>query len=453
MTATTQLVARKARIRMTDLGRGFTTNGFNLLTDIQRDYGDLVQIQVLPWLSEWMIFSPELAHDILVEHPEQYKKADLGRQMLRDSFGNGIFFSEGDFWKRQRKLAQPAFHHTRINIYAKNMVEQTKNFTANWQDGAVIDLDKAMHALTLTIVVNALFKTDISEETGQIGAAMQLLGSALGEQTASVVQAFMPPWVPTPVNLRKKSAVNSLNTIIYRLIAEHRARPEDRGDLLSMFLAAKDEETGEQMTDLQIHDELMTMFIAGHETSAIALTWALIELARRPEITARLTADLDRVLAGRMPILEDLPQLPLLSQVVKETLRLYPPAIFAIRQSLRPMTLGGKTVKKADLIALMIVQIHRDPRWYDDPLTFRPDRFAGDLEKTLPKSAYMPFGAGPRVCIGNGFAMLEMQIVLATLLQRFNFELIAQDIRPKFGLTLSFASPVQVRVRERKNSG
>src|SRR5262249_46780080 len=146
----------------------------------------------------------------------------------------------------------------------------------------------------------------------------------------------------------------------------------------------KDEETGEQMNDIQIHDELMTMFIAGHETSAIALTWALIEMARHPEVAARLAADLDRVLAGRTPTLEDLPQIPLLGQVVKETLRLYPPAIFAIRQSLQPMTLGGKTVKKADLIALMIVQIHRDPRWYSDPLTFRPDRFAGDLEKTLP---------------------------------------------------------------------
>ncbi len=451
MTAQTELVPRKANIRITDLGRRFASDGFNLLQELQQNYGDLVQIAVMPGLSQWMIFSPELAYDILIAHPENYKKADLGRQMMRDSFGNGLFFSEGDFWKRQRKLAQPAFHHVRINAYAQEMVDRTLTQSAGWQNSTLIDIDKAMHALTLTIVVNALFKTDISGETDRIGAAMQTLGSALAQQTASVVSAFMPTWVPTPVNRRKKTAVNELNEIIYRLIAEHRARPQDKGDLLSMFLAVRDDETGDQMSDLQIHDELMTMFIAGHETSAIALAWALIELARQPDIAARLTADLDSVLGERTPTLEDLPKLPLLELVVKETLRLYPPAPFVVRQSLKPTSFGGKSVRKSDLITLVTMQIQRDPRWLDNPLTFRPERFANGAERALPKCVYMPFGAGPRVCIGNGFAMLEMQIVLATLLQRFSFELVTptEDIRPKFGITLAFTSPVQMRVQPR----
>ncbi len=450
--AASPLVARKASIRVNELGKRFATDGFNLLSDLQRDYGDLVQIAVIPGiLNQWMIFTPELAYEILVTHPERFKKPELGKRLFRESFGNGLFFSEGDFWKRQRKLAQPAFHHVRINAYAEQMVAQTQSFITNWKHESVIDLDAAMHALTLSIVVNALFKTDISGETERIGAAMAALGSASAQQVTSIVQTFMPAWLPTEINRKKHAAVMNINQTIYRLIAEHRIRPADKGDLLSMFMAAKDEDTGESMSDAQIRDELMTMFIAGHETSAITLTWALIELSRHPEITTRLQAELDSVLAVRAPTLADLPMLPTVTQVIKETLRLYPPTLFISRQSHQPMPLGGKTVGKNDLLTLVIAQIQRDPRYFDDPLEFRPERFVGDFERSLPKGVYMPFGAGPRICIGNGFALLEMQLVLATLMQRFTFTLADESevIKSTFGITLGFASSPRIRIAHR----
>lgn len=424
---------------------------FAVMKEMQQKGGDLVYMPSLPGVTNFNVFSPDIAYDILVQHTEHYQKPKLAKTMFKSSFGNGIFFSEGDFWRRQRKLAQPAFHHVRINAYANDMVAQTLRRLDRWQSGMTLDIDQEMHALTLVIVINVLFKTDVTNMTEQVAQGMKELGEVTARQITSVPQALLamlPGWVPVPLNRRKQRAVDMINPILYQLIADHRKGGADKGDLLSMFLQSRDEETGEGMSDFQIRDELMTMFIAGHETSAVALSWALLEIARKPEIEAKLFAEVDSVLQGRAPTLDDLPNLPYTLQVIKETLRFYPPAIFISRQPLKPMDLGGKTVRPSDLINTVSVVIHHDERWYPAPERFDPERFTGDFEKNLPKCAYIPFGTGPRVCIGNGFAMLEMQLVLATLIQRFRFVLLpeTEPVKPTFNITLGFQDPLKMQV-------
>jgi cytochrome P450 len=440
--------AQKAPFGTIQANKKFKTQGIAAFAELHQA-GEIVYMTAVPGVvTNYLVFSPEIAHDILVKNPEKYHKPELAKKLFRSSFGNGLFFSEDDFWRRQRKLAQPAFHHMRINAYADRMVEQASQQISRWQSGSTLDIDQEMHALTLIIVIDALFKTDISGLTREVGEAMKELGAATQQQILSPVHTFLPNWVPTALNRRKQHAVEVINRIIYGLIADHRQSGEDTGDLLSVFIQACDEETGERMSDLQIRDELMTMFIAGHETSAVALSWALLEIAQNPEIAAKLQVEVDSALQGRVPTLGDLPNLPYTQQVVKETLRLYPPAVFISRCPIKPMELGGKRVRSSDLITIVLLSIQRDARWFTDPDIFNPDRFVPDFEKTLPKGVYMPFGSGPRVCIGNGFAMLEMQLVLATLLQRFRFVLPEnyKPIRPSFNITLGFQEPLKMQV-------
>lgn len=431
--------------------RRFRTEGMNVFREIQAECGDLALMPVMPGLRNVLIFSPELAYDILVQHPERYQKPALAKRLFKSSFGNGIFFSEGDFWKRQRKLAQPALHHVRVNAYAEDMVAKTQKMMENWY--STIDIGAEMHTLTLLIVVNALFKTDVSGDAARIGASIGTLGEHSAKAVSSLPKMLgsLLPWLPTPGNRQIAKAMHTTDEIIYALIVERRKSGTDVGDLLWMFLQAEDMETGERMSDLQVRDELMTMFIAGHETSASALGWALVELAHHPEIEARLIADINVALNKRAPTLADLPAMPYLTQVVKETLRLYPPAIFIARSPLEPFTLGGARIGKRDLLQIVSLVIHRDSRWYADPDSFKPERWTSEFEKSLPKCAYIPFGTGPRVCIGNGFAMLEMQLVLASLLQRFHFDIEpeSEPVRMSFGITLSFLNPVKMRVMPR----
>jgi len=436
-----------ARVGTFAFMRRFRADPFASFAQFQREHGDFIVTTVIPGLTNYLIFSPELTHEILVERAAEFQKAALGKRLLAGTFGNGLFFSEGEFWQRQRKLIQPALHHMRVRAYADQMTTQTYRMIDHWlSDPQPIDLVKAIRALTLTIVVEALFKTDVAGLTEEIGIAMGELGTALSAQTVNIVDTLMPDWIPTPVNRHKKRALVRLNPILYNLIAERRANRQDTGDLLSMFLNAVDEESGEQMTEGQIRDELMTMFIAGHETSATALSWALVELMRNPMITGQLRTEIDRVTQGRPVQLDDLGQLPLVQNVVKEALRLYPPVIFIARQAIQPLQIGRVTIPASALINLMVYPIQRDPRWYDQPEQFNPDRWTAEFEKQLPKCAYLPFGAGPRICVGNGFANLEMQLVLAAIIQRVDLKSIETNpIMPSFGIAMGFKTPVVIR--------
>lgn len=426
------------------------------LTAVVRVYGDLVVLPGPLYRPIFLVHDPNLIRQVFVRQADRFIKPPPLNRVLMPTFGNGLLFSEGDFWRRQRRLAQPAFHHQRVGAYAERMVAQTQRMLAAWRDGEQQYIDQEMHALTLHMVVDAVFHTDVNAETGWIGQAMADAGLALAEQTFNPLKAALPDWLPLPFLQRKRRATAVLNEIVYRMIAARRGSGMDNGDLISMFLLAEDEETGERMSDRQVRDEVATLFIAGHETMALALSWAWVLLAQHPQVEARLHAEVDRVLGQRPLSLADLPHLAYTEMIVKEAMRLYPPVWLLIRQAKDDVELGGHRVRPGEMVMIAPYIVHRDPRYYDEPETFRPERFTPDssgqpLEKRLPRFAYFPFGGGPRICLGNGFAMLEATLVLATIAQTFKLELLpGQRVEPATLLTLTFKNSVPMQVVARK---
>lgn len=428
--------------------RWFARDALDFAIGMRRDYGDLVYLPAPFGLAQYLVYHPDHIHAILVKQSDRLEKPEIIKKIIRSSFGDGLLFSEGAKWKRQRKLIQPAFHHGRVGRYAERMVMFTEAMLNTWKDQEIRQIDADLHALTLKIVVDALFKTDISGDTEQIAMGMKLLGDALQKQSSSPILALLPESLPLPLMRQKRHAVALINPIIYRLIRERGSRGEDLGDLLSVLLFAKDSESGASMSEEQLRDELMTMFIAGHETTATTLSWALIELANHPAAAQLFETELATVLHGREPELADLDHLPFTQAIIKETLRLYPPAFLIIRRALADLDLGdGNVIPKGAIMQINQYATQRDPRWFSEPDSFRPERWLdAEFEKNLPKGAYFPFGAGSRICVGNGFALMEAPLVLATIGQRFQFEVTGGAPTPRVTATLGFAEPVRVKV-------
>jgi len=432
--------------------RDFQQDPLQFTVQMQQQYGDFVLVPSLFYLRSYLLNDPDLIYQVLVKKADQFRKPRPLNKVLGSTFGNGLFFSQGDFWRRQRKLMQPAFHHQRIGAYADRMVAKTQQMLRTWQAGETRHIDEDMRALTLQIVVDAIFHGDISQEIDRVGWAMSEAAEVLTEQTYNPLKAILPDWLPLSFLRRKRRAVAVLDEIVYRFIAERRHGGQDTGDLISLLLQVEDEETGERMSDLQIHDEVTTLLIAGHETSSLALTWAWVLLAQHPQAAAALHAEVDEVLKGKPPALADLPRLPYTEMVVKETLRLYPPSWMIVREAAQDVTLGGYLIRKNNILMIAPYAVQRDPRFYADPDVFRPERFAPDdwqrsLEKRLPRFAYFPFGGGPRICLGNGFAMLEMQLALATVAQHYRLCLPpGHSVKPAARLTLSFSDSVPMQI-------
>ena len=432
--------------------RDFQRDPLHFTRQMQEQYGDFVALPSLIVLRNYLLHDPDLIYQVLVKQADQFRKPRPLNRVLRSTFGNGLFFSEGDFWRRQRKLMQPAFHHQRIGAYGARMVTKTEQMLDSWRAGETRNIDEEMRALTLQIVVDAIFHGDISQETERVGWAMSEVTEVLTEQSYNPLKAILPDWLPLSFLRRKRRAVAVLTEIVYSFIAERRRTGQDRGDLISLLLQVTDEETGEGMSDQQIHDEVMTLLIVGHETSALALTWAWILLAQYPETAVALQTEVDQVLNGKPPTLADLSRLPYTEMVIKEVLRLYPPAWMILREAVQDVTLGGYLIRKKDILMIAPFVVQRDPRFYDDPDIFQPQRFMVDegqrpLEKRLPKFAYFPFGGGSRICLGNGFALLEMQLVLATVAQQYRLNLLpGQLVKPVARLTLSFSDSVPMQV-------
>jgi cytochrome P450 len=431
--------------------RRFSREGADFPIGLRREYGDLFYGRPLILPLTFFVLHPNHVHELLVSQSDKIEKPKLITSVLRSAFGNGLFTSGGALWKRQRRLMQPVFHHARIGKFAEQMVTHTQAMLANWQDGETRLIDADMHALTLTIVVDALFSTNVADEATVVGDAMHDLAAAVSLQGSSALLTFMPDWMPLPIMRRKRRGVKSINRIVYRVIAERRAAGEAASppDLLSALLFTPDGETGDHMADSQVRDELMTLFIAGHETTAVLLGWVWALLAKHPQAEAKLHAELDSVLAGRTVTLTDLPNLPYTQQIVKEALRLYPPAWLVVRQTNEAIKLDGESLPRGSLFFVFPYATQRDERWFADPDDFSPERWEGDFEKSLPKGAYFPFGMGPRICIGNGFAMMEAQLLLATIAQRCQIELLSKARPVNATTTLSFDQPVQVRLHMR----
>ncbi|NJN83330.1 MAG: cytochrome P450 [Caldilineaceae bacterium] len=423
---------------MVALARSIDTLGFMLKN--AREFGPFYAI----WIGDnpiYVVSDPALAHEILVERASEFHKADLVKEAVGRFAGNGLFTNEGDFWRRQRKLAQPAFHHHRIEAYAAIMVQQTLDLLATWRDRESIDMAEEMTRLTLGIVNKTLFDVDVRSQADHIGELMKVILSNANDR----INGYDPVWgrIFKTKDRREMNAIRELVEVIDGIIENHRQRGEDRGDLLSMLLAARDED-GNPMSDQQLRDEVITLFVAGHETTANALAWSFYLVAQHPVVEARLL-DEGASLTGEMLTLRDLAQLPYSDQVVKEAMRLYPPAGGITRQPIHDIELGGYAIEEGSMITISTYVMHHDPNLYPDPERFDPERFTPENEAKLPKQAYLPFGGGPRICIGNSFALMEARLILMTVLQRFQLELPASQkvraeqlftLRPKGGLKM-----------------
>jgi cytochrome P450 len=412
--------------------------------EVARRYGDVAGLRLLNFRTIF-VNHPNYIEDMLVNHARKYTKGRVLRANRR-VFGEGLLTSEGDFWLRQRRLAQPAFHRARIAAYASTMVEYTERFLQEWKDGEERDAHQEMLRLTLQIVGKTLFDADVERDAQDVGKSLELL-LEIGANFRRAI--FVPEWLPIPANLRVRRAVGQIEKVLYRIIAEKRASGRDSGDLLSMLLAAQDED-GSRMTDKQLRDEAITLFLAGHETTANTMAWTWWLLAQNPAAEARLHAELQAVLAGRAPSLDDLPKLAYCGQVITEALRLYPAAWGLARLATEEHEIAGYRVKKGMGVACSQWVVHRDPRWYDAPEEFRPKRWEGDLAKRLPRFAYFPFGGGPRQCIGNTFALMEATLILATIAQRFRLRLVpGHPVMPFASITLRPRHGIRVKLESR----
>jgi cytochrome P450 len=424
-------------------------------TGLMREYGDLVSLRVLNFRI-LLLNHPDYIEDVLVNHPRKFIKGRVLKANKR-VFGSGLLTSEGDFWLRQRRLAQPAFHRARIAGYASTMVEYTERLLHEWQDGEERDIHKEMMRLTLQIVGKTLFDADVEGDAQDVGKSMELLLELAADFRRTVL---IPHWLPTPANFRLELAIRKIEKVLYRIIAEKRASGRNAGDLLSMLLAAQDED-GSRMTDQQLRDEAITLFLAGHETTANTLSWTWWLLAQNPAVEAKLHAELRSVLGGRTPSLDDLPKLVYTNHIITESMRLYPPAWGTARTAVDDHEIAGYSVPKGSGVSFAQWTVHRDARWYDAPEEFRPERWEGDLLKRIPRFAYFPFGGGPRQCIGNSFALMEAALVLATIAQQYRFRLVeghpvvplaSITLRPRHGIRAVLeARPAKSRVASDAN--
>ncbi len=387
-----------------------------------------------------VVSSPALANEVLTTKQASFVKAPGLAIFLRPVLGDGLLTSEAGQHERQRRLLAPAFAPKRVAAYAETMAERADRFAERLGNGEALDLSEAMMRLTFEIVGKTLFDAEVVGDATAVGEALTTAMEVAMGQLGSLLP--MPPMVPTPQNLRYRRAVARLDDVVFRIVRERRGEGGDRGDVLSMLLAAKDED-GTPMTDKQVRDEAMTLFLAGHETTANALAWTFLLLARHPAARARMEAELDAL--GRVPTYEDLKKLPYTLAVVKESMRLYPPAYVLGRRPVEDVIVGEHVVKKSSIVLVNTIGIHHRHDLYASPESFEPERFLGDKEKQLPRCAYLPFGAGPRVCIGNHFATMEAHLLLATIARRVRFELSSDraveleplvTLRPKGGLPM-----------------
>ena len=387
---------------------------------------------------------PDLAREVLTGHPRSLRKG-LGLQRTRFVLGNGLLTSEGEFHLRQRRLAQPAFHRERIARYAEEMVARTEAAAASWTDGQVLDLARAMHHLTLDIVGRTLFGVDLLGRAAELGKALTAVLDSFSIWLILFGERLYD--LPIPRMRRAKQAVPALDAAIYAIIEDHRRSGRDQGDLLSMLMAARDAEgDGSGMTDVQLRDEVMTLILAGHETTANALAWTWWFLAQHPTIDARLAAEVRDACGDRPITMADLPNLPYTRAVFSEAMRLRPPAYATSREVIEPIVLGGQEVPVGAQVLVSPWVTQRDPRWWTEPLRFDPDRWLAPRAEPNHRHAYFPFGGGTRVCIGEQFAWTEGILVIAALVRRWRFRLTipASAVRLQAAVTLRPAPGIPV---------
>jgi cytochrome P450 len=412
------------------------------LTRSAHEYGDVVFFRFLN-VPICLLTHPNDIENVLVTNQSNFVKSRDYRVLAR-VLGNGLITAEGEVWRERRKLVQPAFHHERIAGYAKVMVECARNMMAEWQHGEARDIHRSMMGLTLEIVAKVLFGAEVSDKAPVIAKAIQVM---MEEFTKHANLAFvLPESLPLPITLGLRRGIRPLDTIVYSIIRDRRSNPSNSQDLLDTLLQTVHED-GSPMTDLELRDEMVTLLVAGHETTAAALSWTWYLLAQHPQVEAKLLAEIGEVLGGREPEVGDLPRLRYTDLVLKESMRLYPPAWGVGRRALREFEAGGYRLPAGTNVLLMQWITHRDPRFYPDPERFDPERWIEKPDQTshLPRFTYFPFGGGPRMCLGSSFAMVEATLLVAAIAQKFRFSLApgqrveilpSVTLRPKYGIKM-----------------
>lgn len=426
----------------------FAKDILGFLTACARDYGDVAYLKLAGY-DVFLLNHPDLVDVVLRKQRDNFVKHSFLWRHVTAVFGNGLLTSEGDFWLRQRRLAAPAFHPDRIATYGEAMVAYADRLVDGWGDGEVRDVHKDMMRVTMEIVAKTLFDADVESDVDEVGRAFEV---ALKEIAGRIRRPLrIPDGIPTPGNLRYKRGVERLDRLVSRIIAERRADPRDRGDLLSMLMSARDDD-GQAMSDVQLRDELVTLFLAGHETTAISLSWTWHLLGQHPLVKDKLVAELFEALERRPATVADLPRLPYTDAVVKESMRLYPPAYVLGREAIEDCEIAGFRVPARATIYMTPWVMHRDPRWFVEPDKFLPERWLDGLAARLPRFAYMPFGGGPRVCIGDRFAMMEAALILATISRRYLLERTSDaEIVPLPMITLRPEGGVWMKVSRRSD--
>jgi cytochrome P450 len=416
------------------------------LTTVAREYGDIVRFLVAGQ-ERILLNNPTLIEQVLVVQQAKFHKSELTRRVTGRMLGQGLLISEGDFWRRQRRLAQPAFHRSRINEYATPMTECAEGQVRDWRDGESRDIAGEMMQLALTIAVRTLFGATLPGEAQHVGDALAFLMRYQLSRQRSPIR--IPESWPTPKNRRATREFEFLDSMVYRIINEKQQQGLHGTDLLSLLMSSMDDD-GSQMNPQQLRDETMTLFLAGHETTALMLGWAWYLLGANPAVEARLHEELSAVLGGRPPQVSDLQKLPYLQAVLTEVLRLYPPAYITARTSIESFSLADYEFGKDTTVLISQWVTHRDPRYFADPEAFRPERWLNGGASKIPSGAYFPFGDGPRRCIGQGFALLEAALVVGTLAQRFEFRLVPDyPVEPEPLVTLRFKHGLQMQIHAR----
>src|SRR6266849_1312330 len=431
--------------------RDFNHDQLSFIERCRDEYGDVVWMRFLYVLAIFL-YHPDDVEYVLVTNAKNFiKSRSLRSKFFLRLVGNGLLTSQGEEWKRQRRLSQPAFHRERVATYATTMVDYTNRLTSKWRDGETRDIHPDMMRLTLEIVVKCLFSSDVSDDVDNVGATLKELVKPFASQ--AMLGWILNNRLPTPYHFRFHALAKKIDNVVYRIIAERRTSGKDEGDLLSMLLAARDED-GSRMSDRQLRDEVMTLFLAGHETTALTLAWSWYLLGTNPDAERKFHAELDDVLGDRAPSAADLPRLKFTEQIAKECMRLYPPAYGLGREAIVDCEIGGYQIRAGTQVFMFQWATQRDPRFYDEPQAFRPERWTEDFIERLPKYAYFPFGGGPRACIGASFATMEIVLCLAAMGQKFRLELDpnhpvsiypAMSLRPKDG--------IRVQVQTRKGAG
>ena len=423
---------------------------------MRRTYGDVVHMQ-FGWLHDHVFFHPDQIHEITSTQARRFIRMRRPIEVLRQWNGDGLLITEGEVWQRHRRIVQPAFHPSRLKSYSQAIVDESRVLLDAWSAAGAnceLDFEGQMTALTMAVACRTLFGARVEQAEREVMAATVKSLSRIA--VTEMFQPFAwPDWLPLPGKSEKRQAMRTLDQFVRRFIRERRADGRDAGDLLSMLLAAVDEEgDGRGLTDEQVRDQCVTFFLAGHDTTASALLWVGWALASNPDVAERAAAEVDQVLGGREPTFEDAARLPFVGQVIKETLRRYPPAIGLVaREATEDVEIGGWKLRRGSLARVISYVVHHDERWFPNPLTFDPDRFGPERVDSIPRCAYLPFGAGPRACIGAGLATLEMTLFVAALLQRFRLTPIEGQREPKLDPSMSLRPVGGMRLRVSRRDG